>query len=82
MANYKRDRLEQLQNLLESNFHSWLANSEEDKSKIIEALQDWYDRARKESDWPLNLPTGASVVFTILLPTLKSVWDLLSQLRK
>lgn len=79
MAKSKYCRLEAAQSLLKINFDAWLANPSDDKSKLIDALTDCCENIKKEQEWPLNFTALFTVVATLLLPTIKTVFDIVKQ---
>jgi hypothetical protein len=80
MAHCKYNRLKQIEVLMRTNFDRWLIAPVEDKSKIVDALRNWYNDIKEEFEWPWNLVAISTVVATLLLPTIKAILDLIEQI--
>jgi hypothetical protein len=77
MARSKQRRLDEIDRLLKETYQYWLADRATDKSKTVTELLNWRSSINQEREWPLNLQSNFAIVTGLLLPTIKSVVDLL-----
>ncbi|MBD2019103.1 hypothetical protein H6F43_02750 [Leptolyngbya sp. FACHB-36] len=77
MAKSKQNRLEQLNKTLQGFYDKWSAAPSSDTAESITKLIEWRKHIQGELDWPLDFKTYFGVITGLLLPTVKSVLDLL-----
>ena len=75
----KHRRLDIINKLINNLFNTFVDAPSADKSKIISDLLNWRNQISKESDWPLEFKSSLTIVSGLLLPTIKTIIDLLSK---
>lgn len=77
MKKAKKIRINKISLLTRKYYQEWEKADTSDKINVINNLLVWKEKIEKESDYPFDFLTVASVIVTILLPTLKTIMDLL-----
>jgi hypothetical protein len=77
MAGSKQRRLGEIDRLLKETYESWLTERSVERAKMVTELMNWRTNVRHEQDWPLNLRSNFAIVSGLLLPTVKTIIDIL-----
>jgi hypothetical protein len=78
MVQSKQRRLDFMDQLLANKFEEWSSDPVSDKSKAVSDLIAWRDHIKEELDWPLDFRSMLLVISGLLLPTLKTIIDLVT----
>lgn len=79
MQRSKQRRLDELNEVLRNKFEDWRKNPSIEDAKVVTELMDWRHRISKELDWPLDFKSTLSILGGLLLPTIKTIADLIIQ---
>ncbi len=77
MKKAKEIRVNKFSLLIRKHYREWENSQSNANSTIINDLLSWKEKIEKESEFPFDVITFASVVATVLLPVTKAIIDLL-----
>jgi hypothetical protein len=77
MKKAKRIRLNKILLLIRKHYSEWEKSQSANHSAAINDLLSWKEKIEKETDFPFDFFTIASVLVTVLLPTIKTIIELL-----
>jgi hypothetical protein len=76
MQKAKSIRINKISSIINFHYHEWEKKRLPDDASAISNLLSWKEKIEKESDYPFDFLTIASVVFTVLLPTIRTIVEL------
>lgn len=79
MARHKENALIHLNKLITKAYNEWEADKSLDRSKLVTELMGWKESIQKEREYPLNFLPILTIISGLLLPTVKTIIDILSQ---
>lgn len=77
MRKAKKIRINKISLLINLHYREWEKSQSSVDASAINDLLSWKDKIEKESDFPFDFLTIASVIVTVLLPTIKTITELL-----
>lgn len=77
MVRSKERRIDEIDKLVKETYDQWLKDRSVDRAKMVTELTNWRSNVSQEHDWPLELKSNLAIVSGLLLPTIKTIVDLL-----
>jgi hypothetical protein len=73
LVRYKQVSEDELTRLLDAEYREWTLAPESERADRIDKLLAWRDHVRKADEWPSSLKAVLLTVTTLLIPTIKSI---------
>jgi hypothetical protein len=69
----------EISDLLDQAFQEWKTSRDAKQQETITKLIQWRDIIRNASEWPMRLQSVLATIATLLLPTIKTVVELVTK---
>jgi hypothetical protein len=69
----------EISTLLDQTFQEWKASRDEKQQETMTKLIQWREIIRNASEWPMRLQSVLATIATLLLPTVKTIVELVTK---